>query len=61
MASISKLFSVVVVVFLVVVLLVVVGGVQEGVGRFVGLGVQEGLGYLVGLTTVLLLQEETYT
>ena len=59
MASISKLFSVVVVVFLVVVLLVVVGGVQEGVGRFVGLGVQEGLGYLVGLTTVLLLQEET--
>ena len=61
MASISKLFSVVVVVFLVVVLLVVVGGVQEGVGRFVGLGVQEGLGYLVGLTTVLLLQEETHT
>ena len=61
MASISKLFSVVVVVFLVVVLLVVVGGVQEGVGRFVGLGVQEGLGYLVGLTTVLLLQEEMYT
>ena len=58
MASISKLFSVVVVVFLVVVLLVVVGGVQEGVGRFVGLGVQEGLGYLVGLTTVLLLQEK---
>lgn len=61
MASISKLFSVVVVVFLVVVLFVVVGGVQEGVGRFVGLGVQEGLGYSVGLTTTLLLQEETYT
>ena len=51
----------VVVVFLVVVLFVVVGGVQEGVGRFVGFGVQEGLGYLVGLTTVLLLQKQSYT